>query len=475
MGKEPKMMSVIEIPLKTEKWQEDVLFKRFELYRKVYNAMLGHEIKQYRKMLADDRYKASKAVIDDVYRIADAKEKAAAKKTEEYKQASEVQRELFREYGMSEFGFSNTATDYYRIYSQNIPAATVAPSISKPMWAAFNKCLFGNGKKVSFKKFDTWSSVASAGKSGLRLVNGDGKNVLHRSGNENLWCVFGTNKGKILKMPLKIDNKDLWLIEMLDRDIKIVRLVRKKVRGKYRYAVQLTVTGAPAIRYDRNTGEIKNQIGTGKVGVYIDTTSVTICTKDGLFSKDLSDAIPDFQDKIAEQQRIMDEASRRTNPDNYNEDGTIKNGVMVDGKRRRLTWIRTRAYKEARDKKANLQRIESEQRSIKRHILANEILSYGDHIVVNDYPFQWAAMRKQYEEGDEVTESGRPKKKRKKGSEIGHNAPAILVTLMDAKLKAAGYQGVEKVKLKDMDYSAGYRQYYATKLYEGRIESDEET
>jgi hypothetical protein len=147
---------------------------------------------------------------------------------------------------------------------------------------------------------------------------------------------------------------------------------------------------------------------------------------------------------------------------------------MENGKRRRLTWVRTKTYRDARNKKANLQRIETEQRSIQRHILANEILSYGDRVVVNDYPFQWAAMRKQFEEGDEVTESGRPKKKRKKGSEIGHNAPAILVTLMDAKLKAAGYQGVEKVKLKDMDYSAGYRQYYAAKLYEGRIESDEE-
>lgn len=37
---------------------------------------------------------------------------------------------------------------------------------------------------------------------------------------------------------------------------------------------------------------------------------------------------------------------------------------------------------------------------------------------------------------------------------------------MDQKLKAAGYIGIEKVKLKNIDYSEGYRQYYAKMLYE---------
>lgn len=469
MSKAPKMMSVIEIPLKTEKWQEDVLFKRFELCRKVYNAMLGFELKQYRKMIADKRYVESKAVIVDAYKIEDKKEMAAAKKSDAYTQAVETQKMLLREYGMSEFSFTSAVGDFYKIYNQNIPSSVALLSIAKPMWSAFDKCLFGNGKKVAFKKFDSWKSMASNGKSGIRLVNAAGKTVRHRDGNERLWCLCGTKDGKVLKMPLKIDNKDTWLLEMLDRDIKIVRIVRKRVRGKYKYSVQLTVNGAPAIKYDGNSGEIKNIIGKGRVGVYIDTESICIAYKDGVIYRDLSEAIPDYSNEIAEQQIIMCEARRRANPENYNSDGTIKNGIMVDGKRQRLTWIRTRAYKDARNRMANLQRVEAERRTIQRHILANEILSYGDHIVVNDYPFQWASMRKKFEEGDELTESGRPKKKRKKGAEIGHNAPATLVMFLDQKLKSAGYQGVEKVKLKDMDYSAGYRKYYAKKMYEGDL------
>lgn len=49
----------LTVPPKTELWQDDVLFKRFEIYRSIYNAMLGHRLKEYRKMLNDENYKKS--------------------------------------------------------------------------------------------------------------------------------------------------------------------------------------------------------------------------------------------------------------------------------------------------------------------------------------------------------------------------------------------------------------------------------
>ena len=211
-------------------------------------------------------------------------------------------------------------------------------------------------------------------------------------------------------------------------------------------------------------------IGEGRVGLYIDTSTLTICTEDGVREIDLSKDVPDFSADIAECQRIMDAASRRANPDNYNEDGTIKNGIMVDGKRCRLRWVRTKAYNDARNKKVNLQRVESEQRSLQRHILANYVLSLGDEIVVNDYPFQYAAERRKFPEGEDKTPSGRNKKKRKKGVEVGHNAPGMLIALIDRKLKSAGYQGVEKIKLKDIEYNTpGYRHYYAMQFYDKTV------
>jgi purine nucleoside permease len=56
-------------------------------------------------------------------------------------------------------------------------------------------------------------------------------------------------------------------------------------------------------------------------------------------------------------------------------------------------------------------------------------------------------------------------KKKKAGYSVGHNAPAMLVTLIDTKLVSAGYAGVEKAKIKDLEKEDGYRKRYAREMY----------
>lgn len=104
---ENKIMSVVTLPLKTEKWQEDILQKRFELCRKIYNNMLHYEMKQLNKVFHDKRYIDSKKIITETYKIADDKEKRARKRTEEYKQAVKISNEVLKEYGLTEYGFKN--------------------------------------------------------------------------------------------------------------------------------------------------------------------------------------------------------------------------------------------------------------------------------------------------------------------------------------------------------------------------------
>ena len=41
---------VLTLPLKTEKWQEDVINKRLEIQRQIYNAMLGYELKRFNEL-----------------------------------------------------------------------------------------------------------------------------------------------------------------------------------------------------------------------------------------------------------------------------------------------------------------------------------------------------------------------------------------------------------------------------------------
>lgn len=455
---EKKLMSVVTLPLITEKWQEDILQKRFELCRKIYNNMLHYEIKQLNKATHDKRYMDAKKIINEAYKIDDDKEKRAKKQSEEYKQAVMISNEVLKEYGLTEFGFIKEALRQREIYKTNISSNIATLSIGKPLWSAMQKYLFGNGKKLHYKKYNSWGSMASNGKSGIRMVDIHGKTLSCRGSNQEVWIKMSVPKGKTLLMPIMIDEKDLYKIEMLSRKIKVIRIIRKLCGSKYKYYVQMTVEGAPAIKYD-NEGNEKNPVGKGKVGMYIDTTSVTLALEDGTIKTISLQYDNKAFEKIVQIQRYMDNSRRAMNPDNYNEDGTVKKGVTIDGKKRKLHWNESNGYKRARIELKNLFRVEAEKRTLERHIIANEILSYGDTFVVNDYPFQYAAMRKKVFNEN----SGQDEKRKKAGSAVGNNAPATLVSLIKTKSGIS----VNEIKLKDVDYSLeNYKDYYAKKLLE---------
>ena len=170
-NKENKIMSVVTVPLITEKWQEDVLQKRFELCRKIYNNMLHYEIKQLNNALHDKRYVEAKKIINEVYKIDDELEKKSRKKSPEYKQAVKDSNDVLKEYGLTKFGFIGQVAKFREVYRQNIPSVVASISIATPMWGAMEKFLFGNGNKLHYKKFNTWNSMASDGKSGIRMID----------------------------------------------------------------------------------------------------------------------------------------------------------------------------------------------------------------------------------------------------------------------------------------------------------------
>ena len=42
---------IVEFPFKTEKYQEDILNKRFEIGRKIYNSLVNTTQKRYKEMI----------------------------------------------------------------------------------------------------------------------------------------------------------------------------------------------------------------------------------------------------------------------------------------------------------------------------------------------------------------------------------------------------------------------------------------
>ena len=48
---------IVEFPLKTEKYQEDILNKRFEIGRQIYNSLVNVTQKRYKKMIKTKKYR----------------------------------------------------------------------------------------------------------------------------------------------------------------------------------------------------------------------------------------------------------------------------------------------------------------------------------------------------------------------------------------------------------------------------------
>ena len=428
---------VLTLPLVTEKWQEDIINKRMEISRSVYNAMLGYENKKLRALKRDEEYINA---TNTLYECA----KDGKKGSPEYKAAGKRRSELLKEYGFSEFDFVADAIRFSKHFNENLGTSSANISIAKPMWRAFDTMLFGKGDIVHFKKKDCINSVATDGKSGIRMVNEDDKKIMCREKEDKLFISYGLRGYKILKMPIKFNVNNQYEVEMLSMPIKQIRILRRREKGKWKYYVQLCLEGKPAIKFNKETGEIKHPMGAGKVGVYLTTTTVTIATQDRIYSHSLSEGVPDYSEEIATLQQYMDNSKRATNPDNFNEDGTIKKGIMVDGKRRPLRWNHSKRYYKAKARVAELKRIEKVKRELHHHKLANEILALGNDIRVNDYAFAMAAKRS---EEDEFKEDGTPASKKRGGKNIGRNAPAMLIDIITTKLSATEEGLITKYKV----------------------------
>ena len=77
-----------------------------------------------------------------------------------------------------------------------------------------------------------------------------------------------------LEIDIVVNKNDEYAKTSLLNEVKYCRIVRKFIRGKYKYYLQLILEGTPPIKYDKETGEIKNVIGNGRVGIDIGTQTV---------------------------------------------------------------------------------------------------------------------------------------------------------------------------------------------------------
>ena len=397
----------VTFPLITEKYQENILNKRFEIGRQLYNAVLSKAYKRYKSMIETKKYRQLKEQINN----ANEKEKKLL-----YKQLNE----MYKQYRLNEYSLHEDIQEMQHHFSENIDSFT-AQKIATRVWSAFEDLLFGDGEIVHFKKYGELDSLeGKSNKTGIRFKDG-----------------FLIWNG--LKIPVKIDYNNPYEYQALQDEICYCRIKRRFIKGKYKYYLQIVFKGVPPMKINKD-GEVKRHIGNGTVGLDIGTQTIAIVSNVDVKLLELADRVNNIEKEKRRILRYMDRSRRANNPDNFNEDGTIKKG--------KLKWVKSNRYIKAQNKLRELYRKQADVREYQHQLLSNYILSLGNKIKVEEMNFKGLQKRSKK---TEKNDKGKFKRKKRFGKSLANKAPAKLLTILDNKLK---YFGEKLIKVNTKEVKA---------------------
>ena len=361
---------IIEFPLLTEDFHIAALNKRFEIARHMYNCLLTVTQNRYKEMIKTKRYRNLISSLDN----------DKVKNKPIWKEINQLR----KEFRLTEYDFHADIQQMQHRFKQNIDSHT-AQKVATHLWTAYDKLLFGKGKELHYKKYGELNSLESkSNSSGIRFVN-------------------DTIQWLGLKILVDIDYSNMYEYEAMQNEIAYCRIVRKYIKGKYKYYTQLVMKGIPPTKRDKHTGEFKHKVGQGNVGLDIGTSTVAVVSNDNVCLLELADAVQDIHNEKRRLQRKMDRSKRATNPNKFNEDGTIN-------KEDKNKWIYSNKYQKCRDRVKELFRKETAIRKYQHEVLSNFIVSLGDNIYVEDMNF--AGLQKRAK-NTEVNDKGKFKNKKR--------------------------------------------------------------
>lgn len=316
-----------------------------------------------------------------------------------------------KQYNLSEYSFYEDVKQMQKHFKDNIDSLT-ARKIATTLWKSYDTLFYGNGKKVYYKRYGELNSLeGKSNRTGIRFKN---DNIV--------W-----NR---LKIPVMINYNNHYEYQAIQSDISYCRIVRKYVRNKYKYYVQIIFKGNPPAKLDTKTGEIKHCMGKGDVGIDIGTSTIAYSSQTDVKILELADNVQNIENKKRRLLRKLDRSRRIMNLNNYNEDGTIKKQGN-----KKVTWNKSKHYIRYQNELKELNRKQTSVRKYQHECLANQIIVLGDNIYVETMNFAGLAKRSK---NTEKNKQGKFKRKKRFGKSIANRAPAMLLEIIDRKLSYYG-------------------------------------
>lgn len=388
---------IVEYPLITQRYQEHILNKRFEIGRHLYNSLVNITLKRYKEMIKTKKYR-------------DLESKLKSANESDKKQIYADINSIRKEYRLTEYEFHKDIAPMQKHFKENIDSFT-AQKIASQLYSAYEKLFYGNGEKIHFKRKDEiFSLEGKSNTTGIRFIK-DTQTLL--------W-----NR---LSLPVVVDKNNNYEMEALTNDIAYCRIVRKFIRSKYKFYLQIVFKGIKPVKYDKTTGEVKNPIGKGKVGIDIGTSTIAVVGDDDLMIEELASKVKNIEKEKQIILRKLDRSRRATNCNNFNEDGTIKKQGS-----NHTTWIKSNRYIKLQNELKELYRKQAAVRKYQHECLSNRILTMGDTFYVEEMNI--AGLSKKAKKTEISEKTGKYKRKKRFGKSIGNRAPAMILSIIDRKL-----------------------------------------
>ena len=384
------------------------LEKRFNTGSNIYNLCLAHCIKQLNKLKRDKEYRKSVKALKTVKRKLEKKNLPQ----DEIKRLKDIKvsctnkiRELEKEYQFTE----NDIQKYAKVpreFIGKILNSAIVQNIASTAFDAVKKIQYKKAKKVKFKKKGEISLEGKNNKTGL---------------------IFD-----IRTMKLKLGKKlscNLKTIDERQRNcfknrIKFCRVLKRYIRGRKRYFLQIVFEGIP---------ETDFQLGEGEVGLDIGTSTVAVSSDDEVKLLKLSETEQEAR-KIRILQRSLERKRRTANPDNYDENGKVK--------KKRNEWNLSKNYFKELNKLKEIYRKKRVKDNQHKNILVKFILSQGDTVKTEKNSINsWKNRSKKTVINKN---NGKNISKKRFGKSVNNNAPGIFIRKMEEKLS---YFGKELIKI----------------------------
>ena len=408
------------------------LEKSLRISNSAYNEALGFGLKRFEALKRNSHYQdlleARRLALKGIAKLEKA-EKTAKGLKQQVKCYNKAIFGLRKAYSLTEYGLSNYLSQQRRKPGspyQQFNAGEIQV-IASQAYKTLEKVLFYQIKphKVRFRsKFDLDVSFRNrVNTTGTRLEPSNRKDIAYR--------LYIHKASTFVDIPVKAFNKYQQLSLSRCEKIKYVQIIRKTIRGKKVYYLQIVCQGFPPSKVTK---------GQGVVGIDPGISTVAFASPSEVALVDLVPKnITQKEILLKQLDRRIERSRRVNNPECYDECGKIKKGARFKRPSKRQVRLRNRRRKAYRSL--------SEERKKRQGQLVNRIVSQAFIIRVEELNVK--GLQKRSRDIRINPKTNRPFSKKRFGKAIFRAAPSAFRTALETRAFQLGVD-VEVISPKEV-------------------------